>query len=100
MEGWSVDLITYLIPPTSDGLKHCIVAVDCFSKWVEIKPIADRTSDTLANWLYRDLIPRFGKPRWLRLDGGNEFKKTFATLCDDLGITRRVASTGRPQGNG
>jgi hypothetical protein len=42
-EGWSVDLITNLDPEV-DGFRHCIVAVDCFSKWTEIVPIRDRTS--------------------------------------------------------
>ena len=42
-EGWSMDLITNLDPPV-EGYYHCLVAVDCFSKWVEIVPIKDRTS--------------------------------------------------------
>lgn len=42
-EGWSIDLITNLEPPCQ-GFKHCLVAIDCFSKWVEIVPIVDRTS--------------------------------------------------------
>lgn len=71
-EGWSVDLITNLDPPV-EGFHHCVVAVDCFSKWVEIVPLRDRSSQTLADWLYRDLVPRFGKPRWIRVDAGKEF---------------------------
>lgn len=58
---------------TADGERHCIVAVDCFSKWVEIIPIKDRTSRTIADWFYRELVPRFGKPKWVRVDAGREF---------------------------
>lgn len=36
--GWSIDLITDL-DPTVDDYGHCIVAICCFSKWVEIFPI-------------------------------------------------------------
>ncbi len=43
-EGWSIDLITNLDPPNEEGYKHCIVAVDCFSKWVEIYPIKNKLS--------------------------------------------------------
>ncbi len=41
-EGWSIDLFTNLEPQHEDGFQHCIVAIDCFSKWVEIVPIKDR----------------------------------------------------------
>ena len=67
-----MDLITNL-DPSVEGFHHCVVAVDCFSKWVEIVPLRDRSSQTLADWLYRDLVPRFGKPRWIRVDAGKEF---------------------------
>jgi hypothetical protein len=40
-EGWSLDLITNLDPEV-EGYKHCLVAVDCFSKWVEIVPLKTR----------------------------------------------------------
>ena len=74
MQGWSLDLITNLDPITEDGYRHCLVCVDCFTKWTEIVPIKDRSSSTMANWLYRELIPRFGKPKWIRVDAGREFK--------------------------
>ena len=81
MEGWSLDLIVNLEPVSEEGYKHCLVAVDCFSKWVEIVPIKDRASATLANWLYREFLPRFGKPRWFRVDAGREFKGQFLAVC-------------------
>ncbi len=42
-EGWSLDLITNLEPEV-EGFKHCLVAVDCFSKWVEIVPLKNKQS--------------------------------------------------------
>lgn len=83
-----------------EGYKHCLVAVDCFSKWVEIVPLKTRGSDEIADWLYRELIPRFGKPRWVRVDAGREFHKAFKAMCSDLGITIRTASAGYPRSNG
>ena len=93
-------MITGLEPVHADGYRHCIVAVDCFSKWTEIIPIMDRTSRTIANWMYRELLPRFGKPRWVRVDAGREFRGDFERLCGDLGVTVRVASSAHPQANG
>ena len=98
-EGWSIDLITNL-EPECDGYHHCVIAVDCFSKWVEIMPLRDKRSSTLEDWLYREIIPRFGKPRWLRCDSGREFMGAFKALCEELGITLRFVSSGRPEANG
>ena len=85
-EGWSIDLITDL-DPAVDGYRHCIVAICCFSKWVEIFPIKNRLSKTIADWLMTELVPRFGKPRWIRVDRGKEFAGDFKALCQAWGIT-------------
>lgn len=50
--------------------------------------------------MYRELIPRFGKPRWVRVDAGREFKKKFKELCNSLGVTIRTATSGYPRSNG
>ncbi len=50
--------------------------------------------------MYREIIPRFGKPMWVRVDAGREFMGAFRPLCGDLGITVRIASSGHPQANG
>ena len=76
------------------------MAVDCFSKWVEIIPLREKYSMTLGEWLYREFIPRFEKARWLRCKSGREFMGVFKTLCDDLGITLCFVSSGRPEANG
>ncbi len=33
LEGWSIVLITNLDSPSEDVFRHCIVAIDCFSKF-------------------------------------------------------------------
>ena len=98
-EGWSIDFITNL-ELECDGYRNCVVAVDCFSKWVEIMPLRDKRLSTLADWLYREIIPRFGKARWLCCDHGHEFMGAFRALCEELGITLRLISNSRPEANG
>jgi transposase InsO family protein len=87
-------------PPSVEGYKHCIVAIDCFSKYAEVVPIKDKKSHTVAQWFYRELVARYGKPRWVRVDSGKEFEGDFKYICEDLGIFRRVASSGYPRSNG
>ena len=72
------------------------MAVDCFSKWVEVVPLRDKRAETVAQWLYRELVPRFGKPRWIRCDRGREFMGEFKDLCGEMGITIRLASAAHP----
>ena len=57
-------LILYSI----ERYKYCIVAIDCFSKWVEICFIVNKSATTPTNWFRRELIPRFEKVHWLWVD--------------------------------
>ena len=63
-------------------------------------PLRDKWSSTLADWLYREIIPRFGKPRWLHCNSGHMFMDAFRALCEELGITLRFVSSGHPEANG
>ena len=44
---WSVDCIV-LTPPDKQGRQIAVVAVDSFTKWVEIGVLSDHSSQTLA----------------------------------------------------
>ena len=99
-EGWSIDLITNLEPVSEEGYRHAVIAVDCFSKWVEIGPLRDKKATTLASWFYNEIIARFGKPRWVCVDAGREFMGAFTTLCSELGVFVRRGAGGYPRTNG
>ena len=55
-----------------------MVAVDCFSKWVEIWPLRTKSSAEVGDWLYRHFLARFGKPKWIRVDAGKEWSGIFS----------------------
>ena len=63
-------------------------------------PLQDKRLPTLADWLYHEIIPRFGKPRWLRCNSRHEFMDAFRVLCEELGITLRLVSNSCPEANG
>ena len=100
MEGWSLDLITNLAPTTEEGFKHCLVCVDCFSKFVEIFPLKSKSSKEVSIVFYREIVARYGKPKWVRVDAGREFEGEFIETCKTMGIHKRVASSGYPRSNG
>ena len=47
------------------------------SKWVEAKPMYSNNSNETRNFLFDEIICRYGCPLIVRTDGGPEFKREF-----------------------
>ena len=77
--GWALDLITSL-PETEEGEKYLILAIDCYSKWVECGALTNCESQTIAQWFYTNVLARYGKCAFVRTDQGSEFKGLFSEL--------------------
>ncbi len=69
--------------------RHLLIAVDCFTKWVELVPLRTKESVEIADWLMQEFVPRFGVPRFLRVDAGLEFQGAVREYCGALGIRLR-----------
>ena len=52
-------MVTNLALPTANGEVYCIVAVDCFAKWVEMCLLKSKGATMLANWFYPHLVACF-----------------------------------------
>lgn len=65
------------LPTTLNNNKHIVTATCMFSKWVEASAIPNRTSTTVAHWFWTNIICRYGIPKRVRVDNGNEFEKHF-----------------------
>ena len=74
------------LPVTPDNETNLLILVDCFIKWVELFPLQSKASVEVANVLYRYILPRFGKPRWIRVDAGKEWEGQCAELSDYVGV--------------
>ena len=74
-----MDLITNL-PKTSRGNVHTIVAVDSFSKFLEIGPLKGKSSKDVTKWFESTIINRYGKPEIIRTDRETEFLGEFEVL--------------------
>ena len=57
----SVDLMGPL-PETEDGCKYVMVAVDCFTRWVEVYAIRNQEATTVAKKLVDEMFCRFSPP--------------------------------------
>jgi hypothetical protein len=77
---WFVD-IAGPFRETANNNKYIFTCVDSFSKWVEIIPLPNYTSYTLARALFERIICRFGSFKVLTSDRGTSL---ISTMFDHL----------------
>jgi IS30 family transposase len=82
------------------GYKHILVAVDKFTKWIEVRPVAKVTSEEAVKFI-RDTKHRFGVPNRIITDLGVAFTgSVFWDFCQDNLIDVYYSSVAHPQCNG
>ncbi|UYV77011.1 hypothetical protein LAZ67_14002809, partial [Cordylochernes scorpioides] len=94
-----IDLIGPL--PPSNGNIYCLTCIDRYTSWMEVVPLPDMKSETVARAFYENWIVRFGAPHTVISDQGKQFTsqlfKDLTTLC---GIKLRHSTAYYPQCNG
>ena len=75
--------------------------MEYFTKWVEAEALATITAAAIQNFIWKNIICRFGLPRALVSDNGTQFNATSTmSFLDGLGIRNNFASVSHPQSNG
>ena len=81
------------------GLTHLLVAVDKFTKWIEVKPIKNLNGPTAVTFI-ADITTRYGIPHRIITENGTNFAKgALARFCATQGIRLDLASVAHPQSN-
>ncbi|XP_050207633.1 uncharacterized protein LOC126657052 [Mercurialis annua] len=97
---WGVDILGPF-PPARGQVKFIVVAVDHFTKWVEVEPMKTITTEKIQTWLSREVMGRFGIPHSLVTDNGKQFDcRKFRAYCEGLNIKLKFTSVAHPQTNG
>ena len=97
---WGLDILGPL-PLGKGQCKFIIAAVDYFTKWAEVEPLATITEQKIRNFVWRAIICRFGIPRALVSDNGKQFDNAkFRDFCVELGIKNYYSFPAHPQSNG
>jgi hypothetical protein len=97
---WGIDFMTFH-PPSSNGHKYIVMAVDYFTKWVEAMPTFNNTADTTTCFFFNHVITRFRVPLQLVSDHGKHFEnEIFVELSSKLGFSHEFSSPYYPQSNG
>ncbi|GJX11914.1 reverse transcriptase domain-containing protein [Tanacetum coccineum] len=81
-------------------VKFLIVAIDNFTKWIEVKPVATITGNYVKKFVWDNIVYRFGLPREIVSDNGKQFRDNpFKDWCEKLHIHQCFASVKHPQAN-
>jgi transposase InsO family protein len=96
---WGLDLVGPL-QKAPRGFSHLLVAIDKFSKWIEVRPLTSiRSEQALA--FFTNIIHRFGVPNSIITGNGTQFTgKKFLDFCDDHHIRVDWATVAHPMTNG
>ncbi|KAK3088363.1 hypothetical protein FSP39_018216 [Pinctada imbricata] len=86
---------------TSDeGYKYILLVVDSFSKYPEAFPLKTQESKEIAQVLFSQIFARYGAPRVIVSDRGQNFlSKLVTAVCEIFQVTRHYTSAYHPQTN-
>ena len=89
------------LPQGKRQVKFLLVAIDYFTKWVEAEALATITEAKVQNFVWKNIVCRFGIPKTIISDNGRQFdSQMFRSFCSGLGIKNKYSSPGHPQANG
>ena len=80
--------------------RYIIVLLDLHSKWPEVAPVANITTQSVTTFL-SNMFARWGIPDEIISDNGRQFvSKDFDQFCAQVGIKQRKTALHHPQANG
>jgi hypothetical protein len=87
--------------PTAPGRFNIVlVAIDKFTKWIELKPVTCQKADRVLDFL-DELVHRYGLPHRIITDLGSNFNNhQFWEYCENSEIDVRYVSVAHPRANG
>ena len=97
---WELDIIGPFSTAVRQ-LKFLVVGINYFTKWVEVESLATITEKNIRNFIWRNIICRYGIPRVIVSYNRKQFdNNAFKDFCSELGIKNHYSSPAHPQVNG
>ena len=83
---WGIDIVG-LLPITLAQKKLLLVATDYFSKWIEAEAFASIKDKDVTQFIWKNIVCRFGIPRSIVSDNGPQFERwVYRNFCQELKI--------------
>ena len=55
------------------GIRYFLATMECFTKWVETKPLAQIRETNIIKFIYKNILSKFGIPRAFVSNNRNQF---------------------------
>jgi hypothetical protein len=92
---WGLDIVGPL-QKAPRGYTHLLVAIDKFSKWVEVRPITNLRAEQAVTF-FTDIVYLFRVPNSIITDNGSQFMgRKFLEFCDKFHICVDWAAVVHP----
>src|SRR6266542_93929 len=97
---WGIDIVRPLIE-TSRENKYIVVAINYFTKYPEARALTNANAKSVANFIYEDIICRYGCPRKIISDRGTHFNnQVIEKLLERFKIRHNLSTPYHPKTNG
>ena len=97
---WGIDVLGPL-PQTPLQRKILIIVIDYFTNWIEAEPFVKITAKNIRNFVWKNIVCRFGIFNVIISDNARQFDNDrFKLFCSDLAISNHLSSPSHPQANG
>ncbi|RDX74082.1 Retrovirus-related Pol polyprotein, partial [Mucuna pruriens] len=97
---WGIDVIGPIEPKASNGHRFILVAIDCFTKWVEAASYSVVTHSVVVKFIKRDIICRYGiLAHVITENDTNLNNKVMTELCEQFQIRYHNSTPYSPQMN-
>ena len=74
------------MPKYVGGYEYLFVAIDKFTKWVEVMPVPRQMAQAAIKFIER-IVYRFGVPDRIITANGTQFtNRAFLNFCEEMGI--------------
>jgi len=86
--------------PGKGQCKFLLVDIDYFTKWIEVEPLMVITARNVQNFVWKNIVCRFGQPQIIIIDNGRQFTdRGLAEFYEKLNIKHIASSVEHPQTN-
>jgi hypothetical protein len=86
--------------PKSNGCGHIVHGRCGMTSWMEGRPVRDENGKTIANWLFEDIICRWGCLKEIVTDNGGPYRSAVGWLEQKYGIKGIKISSYNSKANG
>ena len=71
---WGIDVIGRIAPKALNGHEYILVAINCFTKWVEATSFFVSNAKHVARFIKNNIICQFGVPQEIISNNGSHFE--------------------------